>query len=86
MQENVELQALNTFGLPARARWFCAVDSLPVLQGALQFAREMQLPVFVLGGGSNILLRDDVPGLVLHMQIKGIRMLAEEGGVTQRLR
>ena len=83
MQENVELQALNTFGLPARARWFCAVDSLPVLQGALQFAREMQLPVFVLGGGSNILLRDDVPGLVLHMQIKGIRMLAEEGGVVR---
>lgn len=83
MQENVELRTLNTFQLPARARWFCTVESVAALQDALLFARERHLPVFVLGGGSNILLCDDVPGLVLHMQIKGIRTLADEGAVVR---
>jgi UDP-N-acetylmuramate dehydrogenase len=83
MQENVELQALNTFGLSARARFFCVVDSLAVLQDALLFAHEKLLPVFILGGGSNILLRDNVPGLVLHMQIKGIQKLSEAEGLVR---
>lgn len=82
MQENVELQSFNTFGLRARAQYFCSVQSLLELQDALAFAREKELPVFVLGGGSNILLRDDVPGLVLHMQIKGVVLQAEEDGVV----
>jgi len=83
MQENVELQALNTFGLSARARYFCVVDTLAALQDALRFAHEKQLPVFILGGGSNILLRDNVPGLVLHMQIKGIAKLSEAEGAVR---
>jgi len=81
MRENVELQSFNTFGLPARARWFCAVDSTSALRMALQFAKQKALPVFVLGGGSNILLRADVPGLVLHMQICGVRLLKQGEGV-----
>ena len=83
MQENVELQALNTFGLSARARYFCVIDTLAALQDALRFAHEKQLPVFILGGGSNILLRDNVPGLVLHMQIKGIAKLSEAEGAVR---
>jgi len=82
MQENVDLQALNTFGLRARARWFCVVNSESDLQEGLQFAEKKSLPVFVLGGGSNILLRADVPGLVLHMQMKGIQLLSQEQGVV----
>jgi len=74
MQEQVDLHPFNTFGLHALARWYCKVDSLPALLSALESARALALPVFVLGGGSNILLRSDVPGLTLHMDMKGIRV------------
>lgn len=84
MQQNVDLQTLNTFGLPARARWFCPVDCLATLQQALQFAQAQALPVLVLGGGSNVLLREDFPGLVLHMQLRGLQLL-EDAGDTVRV-
>lgn len=79
MQQHVDLQAINTFGLPARAHWFCAVDSLATLEAALQFAQAQALPVLVLGGGSNVLLREDFPGLVLHMRLRGVQLLADDG-------
>ncbi len=83
MQQNVDLQPLNTFALPARARWFCAVESLATLQQALQFAQAQALPVLVLGGGSNVLLREDFPGLVLHMQLRGVQRLADDGDTVR---
>ena len=83
MQQHVDLQAFNTFGLPSQARWFCAVDSLATLEQALQFARAQTLPVLVLGGGSNVLLREDVPGLVLHMQLRGVQLLADDGDTVR---
>lgn len=72
-QANAELASLTTFGVPARAQWLCPIgqeDELPV---ALQQADNKDLPVTVLGGGSNMLLLADVPGVVLHMQLMGIR-------------
>lgn len=72
-QAEAELSGLTTFGLPAKAQFLCAIrqeDELPV---ALDQAEHKDLPVTVLGGGSNILLHADVPGLVLHMQLQGIR-------------
>jgi UDP-N-acetylmuramate dehydrogenase len=41
-------------------------------------AQSAGLPRFVLGGGSNIVLRDDYPGLVLHMGIKGMELIGED--------
>lgn len=83
MQQHVDLQAFNTFGLPARARWYCAVESLATLEQALQFAQDRALPVLVLGGGSNVLLREDFPGLVLHMQLRGVQLLTDDGDTVR---
>ena len=72
-QADAQLMALTTFGVPARAQWLCTIgqeDELPV---ALDQADDKDLAVTILGGGSNMLLLDDVPGLVLHMQLMGIR-------------
>ncbi len=72
-QADAPLQGLTTLGVPARAQWLCSIgqeDELPV---ALQQADHKDLSVTVLGGGSNMLLLADVPGLVLHMQLMGIR-------------
>lgn len=72
-QADAELSDLTTFGLPAKAQFLCVIrqeDELPV---ALDQAEHKDLPVTVLGGGSNLLLHADIPGLVLHMQLQGIR-------------
>lgn len=72
-QADADLSTLTTFGVPARAQWLCSIDQEDQLPVALQQADRKDLPVTVLGGGSNVLLLADVPGLVLHMQLMGIR-------------
>ncbi len=80
IQENVDLSSRNTFGIHARARYFCAVRSLQELKVALQFRRVRQLPLLVLGGGSNVLLCADYPGVVVQMALSGIEIMAERDG------
>lgn len=80
IQENVDLSSRNTFGIHARARYFCAARSLQELRVALQFRRIRQLPLQVLGGGSNVLLCADYPGVVVQMALLGIEVLAERDG------
>lgn len=77
IDENVSLKALNTFGLEARAEYFAAVGDVGALQGLLSRAEVQAMPKFVLGGGSNMLLVGDIPGLVIHNQIVGRRVLSE---------
>ena len=58
------LQNLNTFGLPAIAEYYTEVhsaDQLPALEAWLQ---AHPMPVLLLGGGSNLVLGERVPGLV----------------------
>lgn len=66
-QSDVSLQNYNTLAVPARARHFVSLNDSNELPAALSFARERDLPLLVLGGGSNIVLREDFPGLVLHL-------------------
>lgn len=76
-QADADLASLTTFAVPARAQWLCTIDQEDQLPVALQQADTRDLPVTVLGGGSNMLLLADVPGLVLHMQLRGIRQQAD---------
>nr|WP_298169262.1 UDP-N-acetylmuramate dehydrogenase [uncultured Pseudomonas sp.] len=79
IEPNVSLKPHNSFGVAVSARWFAeAYDDLDVLQ-ALAYAAERQLPLQVLGGGSNLLLTGDVDALVLRMASRGIRILQDDG-------
>ncbi|MGH9505453.1 MAG: UDP-N-acetylmuramate dehydrogenase [Terriglobales bacterium] len=72
VEENVALAPLTTFGIGGPARYFSAITAEGQIPAALEFARRHQLPIFVLGGGSNILVSDaGFPGLVLAMRITG---------------
>ncbi|MBT9330558.1 UDP-N-acetylmuramate dehydrogenase [Paracidobacterium acidisoli] len=72
-RNNVPLAPLTTIGIGGTARWFAEADSEDSIIQALRFAHDRQLPLFVLGGGSNVLISDDgFPGLVLHMTLQGI--------------
>ena len=82
IQKNIDLQTLNTFGLPGRARYFAELNDaaeLPALCDSEIFAK---YPVLWLGGGSNILLRGDYPGLVVKINNKGIREIRRSDGLV----
>jgi UDP-N-acetylmuramate dehydrogenase len=72
--ENVALAPFTTFGIGGPARWFAdAVTEGEILE-AVQWARQRSLPLFILGGGSNLLIADaGFPGLVLRVSLQGIR-------------
>lgn len=71
-QENVFLAPYTTFGIGGPARWLVEAASEADVIEAVLFARSQQLPLFILGGGSNLLVSDEgFPGLVLHMAMRG---------------
>jgi UDP-N-acetylmuramate dehydrogenase len=73
VQENVPLAPLTTLNIGGPARYFVEVRSAAEAQEALAFARSRSLSLFVLGGGSNLVISDSGwPGLVLRIAISGI--------------
>ena len=82
IQTDFSLRPLNTFGVDARARAYLSVTSVSALQAVRRDAALMAMPRLVLGGGSNILLTRDFPGLVLHMQSKGMEIVGEDDAAT----
>jgi len=73
IRENVPLAPLTTLGVGGPARYLVDVCSEEDIRGALRFAKENRAPVFVLGGGSNLVVADSGwPGLVLKIAIEGI--------------
>ena len=62
----------TTIGVGGPARFFAHVATENILEEAIGFAAKHELPTFALGGGSNVLVRDEgFPGLVLYMDIRG---------------
>jgi UDP-N-acetylmuramate dehydrogenase len=74
-EKNVDLTALNTFGIAARAEFYASFDSEHQLREILQNVPKM--PITILGGGSNMLLTRDLTGTVLHNQILGKTVIEE---------
>ena len=70
--ENQPLINLNTFGLPASADFFCEINRESDLREALKLP---QRPIFILGGGSNLLLTKNIAGLVLKNNLRGIKIV-----------
>jgi UDP-N-acetylmuramate dehydrogenase len=72
IQENVLLAAQTTLGLGGPARFFISCESEEDVRFGLAFAERRRLPLFVLGGGSNVIIADSgFDGLVLHMMLRG---------------
>jgi len=66
-EENKSLSELNTLGFSQKAERYIEVDSDELLSEAVAYANQKQWPLFILGGGSNIVLTRDIPGLVIHL-------------------
>jgi UDP-N-acetylmuramate dehydrogenase len=71
--ENIPLAPLTTLKIGGPAKYFVEATNVGDVQEAVTFARSRDLPLFVLGGGSNLLVADaGWPGLVLKVAIQGI--------------
>jgi UDP-N-acetylmuramate dehydrogenase len=74
IQENISLKAYNTFGINVNAKRFIRVDSVYQLQQLLNIEKD----VFLISGGSNMLLTKDIYKLVVYIDIKGISIDKED--------
>ena len=75
MEENKPLGPLTTFGIGGPARWFAEVASEDEVVEAAAWAAARKTALFVLGGGSNLLIADaGFDGLVLRVRLQGVRV------------
>ena len=74
--ENFSLKNYNTFGIEAKAKQFVAVHSVNELKNVLQENSNKQK--FILGGGSNMLLTQDINALVIHVDLKGKKIIDQD--------
>jgi UDP-N-acetylmuramate dehydrogenase len=78
--ENIPLAQYTTLGVGGPARWFVDVKTDSEIIEAVQFARARQVPYFILGGGSNLLVSDDgFPGIVLRIASDELSIEVFEG-------
>lgn len=70
------LKPYNTFGIDVKAKEFIIVSSLSELQSVLEKYQNNE--IFVLGGGSNMLLTQDIEKSVIHINLKGIKIVNQD--------
>lgn len=75
IQHHFSLKNYNTFGIEASAKQFVAVHSNEQLKNILNQNKQQQK--FILGGGSNMLLTKDIDALVIHIDLKGKKIIEE---------
>ena len=80
VQENVPLAPLTTLGIGGPARFFIRTSTPEDVAKAVAFARKRDLSLFVLGGGSNLVISDrGWNGLVLQVGVEGIEHRESDG-------
>jgi UDP-N-acetylmuramate dehydrogenase len=81
IQENVPLAPLTTFKVGGPARYLVEAQGYDEVLFAVEYARSNHLPLFVLGGGSNLVIADaGWPGMVLKIGVKGMEERAGDNG------
>jgi UDP-N-acetylmuramate dehydrogenase len=75
IQNNFSLKNHNSFGIEAKAKQFVSVHSVAELKTVLE--QHKSDDKFILGGGSNMLLTRDIDALVIHIDLKGKKIIAQ---------
>lgn len=77
LRRDVDLRHLNTFHVSARARYFTEISGAEQLPALCRWLQQHPMPYMLIGQASNILFRQDYPGLIIEFNLKGIRVEAE---------
>src|SRR3989344_1195973 len=79
IRDDVFLKDFTTFRIGGPAKFFVEVRNLEELEEAFAFAKQEAVEVFILGGGSNILVSDaGFDGLVIHPKFSGFEIKGEQ--------
>ncbi len=78
IQADFPLQAYNTFGIEAITSFYTEVSSIDQIRELMATDVFNKYPHFILGGGSNILFKQDFPGLTIHPLINGTEITDED--------
>ena len=78
------LKANNTFGIEAFCRRFVEIESAEEVTPLVCSLTSDDLPLLIIGGGSNLLLTGDFEGTVIKSAIKGVESTSEDGHVLLR--
>ena len=79
IKQNEPLSKHTTFAIGGPAKHFVAVKTKEEVLEAIEFAKNKELPFFLIGGGSNLLVRDKgYEGLIIKMQIGGLKTEGEK--------
>ncbi|MYA67966.1 MAG: UDP-N-acetylmuramate dehydrogenase [Gammaproteobacteria bacterium] len=76
---NAELKPYNSFGVSAKATCLAEIHASEDLEQAVELADSNDLPLLLLGGGTNVLFAGDFPGMVLLMRNRGVEIDRESG-------
>jgi UDP-N-acetylmuramate dehydrogenase len=81
VEEHVPLAPFSTLGVGGPARYYVRAEDPETVEAAVSWAAVRRVPLFVLGGGSNIVMSDEgFAGLVVHVAIHGVVFRSAEDG------
>lgn len=81
IETNKSLKNLNSFGIDCKAKHYVSISSVSELKEIL--ANKEYPNRFILGGGSNMLLTQDIDALVIHLNLKGTTVISEDEDTIQ---
>ncbi len=82
IQKNILLAPYTTFKIGGEAKFFGVVENIEDLEKGVNFALQNSLSLFILGGGSNLLISDKgFDGLVLKIEMKDISFVKEDNNI-----
>ena len=85
LQSDVDLAPLTTLGIGGAARWFISASTADDVAAAHQWAAAQGVELFVLGGGSNLVIADEgFSGLVAHVAVRGVDFVREDNDTIVR--
>lgn len=79
LQPQFDLTAFNTLGLRSVAESYIAITESEQIPQLMNYASEHRLPLLWLGGGSNLVLAESVPGIVAQIKLSGVELLESPG-------
>lgn len=82
IQNNYSLKKHNSFGIDAKSRYFFQIENNEQIQPLLEWFQNTDYPLLLLGGGSNILFKNDYQGMTAVIATKGIKVVAEDSEYT----
>ncbi|HEX7419714.1 MAG TPA: UDP-N-acetylmuramate dehydrogenase, partial [Thermoanaerobaculia bacterium] len=86
IEENKPLAPLTTIGIGGPARYFAKATTVDAIRNGVDWASARSLPLFILGGGSNLLISDDgYKGLVLQIDRRGVVVESEDAFATVKV-